>query len=278
MVLSVLHWVVLRLTQHTRDTTDYMNLAYLLTGRDNLRQSMADMLGLRMAIGNSIDGALSSADFDTGNVQFVGQSLGSISGVGFTQLANSLPLGLTVQRSALSVPGGGIVPLLLDSPAFGDLVKDSVLAAVGLTQSDSAELVDPVLSQFAFAAQTVIDAADPLNFTRELAMLGTPLYVNEVVGGETASDLTDQVIPNQTSFSGLTFGGTEPLALFLGLDNVNSANSGAAQGIVRFDQGTHGSLLTGDAATAEMQAQVAAFLSGAGIVVGTQDTSVILGE
>jgi len=260
------------------ETTDYMNLAFLLSGRDNLRQSMADMLGLRMAIGNSINGAFSSADFDTSNVQFVGQSLGSISGVGFTQLANGLPLGLNIQRSALSVPGGGIVPLLLDSASFGDLVQTSVLAGAGLTASDSPEVISSVLAQFAFAAQTVIDGADPLNYTRGLVELGTPIYINEVVGGETVNDLADQVIPNQSSFGGLTFGGTEPLAAFLGLQNVNSANNGASSGIVRFDQGTHGSLLSGDVATAEMQAQVTAFLLGNGIVVGTQDGTVVLGQ
>ena len=269
-----------------RDVTDYLNLGFLLTGRSNLLQSMADLLGLRMAIGNELSGVLSSADFDLTNVQFAGQSLGAISGIGFTQLANALdpalPVDLAVERAALASPGGGIVAFLLDSPSFGGLITDTVLAGAGLTTADPIELVNGTLLAFAFAAQTVIDGADPSNFASDLAASGVPLYLSEIVGGETVNDLPDQVIPNQSSFGGLTFGGSTPLAAFLGLSEVNGTNSGAVpgaeSGIVRFDQGSHGSFLNGDVATAEMQAQVISFLSGAGIVVGQQSPEVILGE
>ena len=266
----------------TNAVTDYLNLAFLLNGRSNLLQSMADLLGLRMAIGNEISGALTSADFDTANVQFVGQSLGAMSGLGFVQLANTLdlalPADLAVGRAALASPGGGIFPFLLDSPSFGELIIGTVLAGAGLTTADPVELQTATLLAFAFAAQTVIDGSDPSNFAPGLAALGTPVYMSEIVGGETVNDLPDQVIPNQSSFGGLTFGGTEPLAAFLGLENVNGANSGAESGIVRFDQGSHGSLLNGDVATAEMQAQVISFLSDLGIVVGLESPEVILGQ
>jgi Pla-1/cef family extracellular lipase len=262
----------------TREATDYMNLAFLLTGRDNLRQSMADLLGLRIAIDTGITGAFTSADFDTSNVQFVGMSLGAMTGIGFTQLANTLPFVPDINRAALSVPAGGVVPLLLDSASFGGLVQSSVLAGAGLDAGSDPDLIASVMAQFAFAAQTVIDGADPLNYAEGLRMTGTELYANEVVGGETETDLPDQTIPNVTSFGGLTFGGTEPLISFLGLQNVNSANSGAATGIVRFDQGTHGSLIAGDVATGEMQSQVTQFLLGNGVVVGGVDGTVVLGQ
>ena len=281
------------------DATVYMNLANLPVGRDNLRQSMADMLGLRMAIGNSIAGALTSANFDTTNVHVLGMSLGGISGVGFAEQAGSLGLGLDIQSAALAVPGGGIVPLLLESPAFGSLVKGSVLGGAGTDLStsfitfagsnlgcagdlgcnfddfvatlDASSLaeINTLVAQFAFAAQSIIDPADPNNYAAGLAGQSVEIYMSEIVGNGTTNE-PDQVIPNQTFTPGLTFGGTEPLAALLGLSGVDTTNSGASSGIVRFTEGSHGSLLSPEASlitTTEMQSQIATFFAGAGVVV-----------
>lgn len=300
------------------DATVYMNLANLPAGRDNLRQSMADMLGLRMAIDNDITGALTSANFDTTQVHILGMSLGAISATGFSNLANSLNLGpaidLSVERVALSVPGGGIVPLLIESPSFGPLVQGSVLAGaadpedatsvgsrfvgfiatnaaciengapnIGCNFNDFVATLDPaslaeinaLIAQFAFAAQTIIDPADPNNYAAGLAELGTDIYVAEIVG-DGINNLPDQVIPNQTVTPGLQFGGTEPLVRLLGLASVGPSGIflGPDSGIVRFTDGAHGSLLdpTASAAvTAEMQRQIDFFLRGLGVtaVVGS---------
>jgi|MEHZ01.3.fsa_nt_MEHZ010933633.1_1 Pla-1/cef family extracellular lipase len=289
------------------DATDYMNLANLLVGRDNLNQSMADLLGLRMAIGNSIAGDLASANFDTANVHFFGMSLGGISGTGFTTLANSLGLGLDIQSVALNVPGGGIVPLLIESGGFGSLVQGSVLAGsgtdlgntfiafigsntpcagalgcsfddfVGTLDATSLSIISRLVGQFAFAAQTIIDPADPNNFAAGLAALGTPIYMAEVVG-DGINNLSDQTIPNQTLTPGFTFGGTEPLAAFLGLPGVDTDNMPQASGIVRFTDGSHSSLLspaTSLGVTTEMQTQAATFFA-AGVVTITDATDVFL--
>ncbi len=277
------------------DATVYMNLANLPVARDNLNQSMADMLAFRMAIASDITGDLGSTSFDTDEVHVLGMSLGGISSVGFVALASSL--GLDIQSAALIVPGGGIAPLLSESPAFGSLVQGSVLASAGTDLSstfisfmssnstcagdigcnfddfvatlDAVSLaeISGMVSQFIFAAQTLVDPADPINFAASLADLATPLYMAEIVG-DGVNNLSDQVIPNQTVTPGITFGGTEPLASFLGLSGVDANNAPQSSGIVRFTAGGHSSLLSSaDSAdtTTEMQTQVAGFLSGAGI-------------
>jgi Pla-1/cef family extracellular lipase len=288
------------------DATAYMNLSYLLVTRDNEQQSIADMLGLRMAIGTGIAGDLTSADFDTSNVHFLGMSLGGISGTGFTTLANSLGLGLDIQSSALSVPGGGLAALLIESPSFSSLIQGSILAGAGLDLSSdfiafigantpcagdiacnfndfaatldatSLGIISGAVGAFGFAAQTITDAADPINFAASLAALGTPIYMNEVVG-DGINNLPDQTIPNQTVIPGFTFGGTEPLAAFLGLSGVDVDNAPQASGIVRFTDGSHGSLLSPAASlgvTTEMQTQVATFFA-AGVISITDATDVL---
>lgn len=290
------------------EATDYMNLANLLTARDNLRQSAADILGLRMAINNSVSdagaGNLVPANFDTTNVHIVGWSLGGISATPVTALANSLGLGLDIQSAALFAPGGGIAPLLIESPGFGPVVQGSVLAGSGtdigntfigfigtnasatcpgeigcsfdafvatLDASSLAEIAS-LIQQFGFASQTILDPIDPNNYAAGLAALATPIFMSEIVG-DGIGNLPDQTIPNTTVTPGATFGGTEPLTAFLGLSGVDADNSGAASGIVRFTAGSHSSIVnpgdTADSAavTVELQTQIATFLATGSIVI-----------
>jgi hypothetical protein len=158
-----------------------------------------------------------------------------------------------------------------------------------LTTVDQAGIavIQAAVSQFAFAAQTIVDAADPLNNAASLASTGTPLFAIEVVGN-CADALPDQVIPNQTSIGGFAFGGTEPLVAALGLTGVNIGNAPQDSGIVRFTAGHHASILraaqdpsippslTELAVQTEMQSEVAAFLSGIGINIF--DASFILDQ
>ena len=68
--------------------TYFINLSYLLTSRDNLRQANADLLELAKAVPTiSYDGN-PTGDFDGSRVEFVGQSLGSIIGTAFMAVAH----------------------------------------------------------------------------------------------------------------------------------------------------------------------------------------------
>lgn len=110
--------------------TVYMNLSSLLSARDNVRQSIADMLGLRLGLNfNNQPGLLNTTD-----VQFLGHSLGAITGTSFVGFANT-PTGLGAQADGLyaiksdiqAMPGGAIANFLLESGAFGSLIKASVM-------------------------------------------------------------------------------------------------------------------------------------------------------
>lgn len=110
------------------NATVYMNLSNLLVTRDNLRQSIADTLALRLAL-NSIDGI----KLNMANVQLLGMSLGSITGSSAVAVANTssgvgaLDAAYNMKSAALSVPGGAVANFLLESANFGALIRASVI-------------------------------------------------------------------------------------------------------------------------------------------------------
>ncbi|GAB2933014.1 VolA/Pla-1 family phospholipase [Rheinheimera gaetbuli] len=213
--------------------TAYMNLQNLLVTRDNLRQSIADMLALRLGL-NFVQGV----QLDTSNVQLLGHSLGAITATSMAALANTtsgsaqLDALYRINSTVLAMPGGAVANFLFDSGSFGPLVKASILLGAGgstaenyinfatqsqgcggpmaapfaacftpftefLAQSGNTAALTALssaFSQFAFAAQTVTDSGDPNNYAQSLVVSETPAYVIGVVGN--ADNLPDQVIPN----------------------------------------------------------------------------------
>ncbi|GLP94917.1 VolA/Pla-1 family phospholipase [Paraferrimonas sedimenticola] len=254
------------------DTTVYMNLANLLTGRDNLRQSVVDHLGLRFAITqlSGMQAALGqSPDFNAGAVALQGLSLGGIVGSGVSAYAATgipgadfNPYGLTA--SSLVAPGQGIGYFLVESPSFGPRIQAILLsdpsvqaiieginpACVGLAPGDD-PVCDVVLGQvyagitpsFSLAAQTVIDSGDPVMYSPLLAATKAPVQLIEVVG-DGANNPGDLVIPNSIMASPM--GGTEPMIAALGLPAVSETvmgDGGPVSGAIRFLKGHHSSLL-----------------------------------
>lgn len=262
--------------------TVYMNLSNLLVTRDNLRQSIADILAVRIGLhATNLPGLLNRND-----VQFLGLSLGSITGASAVALANT-PLGrdsldplFRMSSAALSVPGGAVANFLMESVAFGDTIKANVLIGAGGTTAESytnfattqngcggsnaspypscfkpfiqylnsidraadVAAINAALAQFVFAAQTVTDAGDPNNFAAKFVATQTPAYIAEVVGG--GDNLPDQVIPNRAA--AMPLAGTEPLARLLGavaVNNVAGSYPVTGTAISRFTAGEHGSLL-----------------------------------
>ncbi|MCA1931750.1 VolA/Pla-1 family phospholipase [Rheinheimera sp.] len=286
------------------NATVYMNLSNLLVTRDNLRQSIADMLGLRLGMNfNNQPGLLNTQD-----VQFLGHSLGAISGTSMVALANTttgnaqLDALYKIRAATLAMPGGAVANFLLDSASFGPTIKASVLLGAGgataqgyidfatsnscgagqsapyaacfnsfvqalsATNPTALAALNASFSSFAFAAQTVTDAGDPNNYAAMLAASATPTYIIEVVGDQ-ASQLPDQVIPNRTP---MPLAGTEPLAALLGASAVNNVAgtypvTGTA--LSRFIAGGHSSILSptaSAAATTEMQSQSVSFFMSRG--------------
>lgn len=263
----------------TVTATHYMNLASLLTTRDNLRQSTSDLVGLRLGL-NFLGGFHAEGNpvkVDRNNVHFLGHSLGAITGINFIALANTAldpqvdPL-FAVNTNTQAMPGVMVANFLMESGAFGDVIKSSLTYALSpefqgyvaqkhpdgaseaelvvayqefyaaLTPEQQGEL-EGNFAQFTFAAQTVTDSGDPANYAAMMAATDTPTHLIEVIGNG-SDNLSDQVIPNSAATA--PFAGTEGAILLLGLSGVSETTQDAespVSGAVRYLFGHHGSIL-----------------------------------
>jgi hypothetical protein len=177
--------------------------------------------------------------------------------------------------------------LLLGSATFAPIILGG-LAEAGVVPGTDA------FGQFVTASQTVIDSADPINFA--WATANKNLLVQEVVGGSApiAGDiaaancascydangkwLSDRVVPN--AVAGFPLSGTESLAAALGVSSITSTAQSATgiRGIVRFTNGTHGSLLdpsTSPQTTVEEQTEAATFIASGGLYVPISNSAVV---
>ncbi len=153
----------------------YMNLNSLLVARDSLRQSSADLLGLRLGLRFSGDSSLSYTD-----VSYIGHSLGSIVAPAFIAQANS-PLAdqvdplFKVNAVALASGGGGIASFLLESAAFGPFIQGSVLSQAGTAESIEFKAFrdGPAVSNCGESAQTQASISCGFTeFAKALTMAG----------------------------------------------------------------------------------------------------------
>ncbi|MEX0899445.1 MAG: lipase [Gammaproteobacteria bacterium] len=246
--------------------THTVNLSRLLTARDNLRQAQADLLTVFATIPDLV--TVDAQTFDATAVHFVGHSLGAMVGIGALGAVDAD----AVSTATLAMPGGGIARLLDASVSFGPRIRAG-LAAAGVDAGT------PAYDSFMFAAQTVIDSADPINHGARAAA-NSPIHMIEVIGDGDAN-LPDQVVPNSVATAPLS--GTEPLAAVMGLEAITETTTDAAGvwGIVRFTEGDHGSILSpaaSVAATVEMQSQMATFMATFGTTIPVTNDAVVLGD
>lgn len=257
------------------DPLAYINLTYLAVARDNLRQSILDVLGLRAALTLSqplfTGTPLSGINVGTGSkVRMLGHSLGGI--VGTSAIAESnKTLGSTAadamysfSGAAIQNSGGQISNLLLGSEYFGPQIKHNVALSAsteykGFADAQCASLDDSTcyksfetsateeqraqvtsgFQMFSYAAQTLLDTIDPYSVVSTKLNNGgltTPLYFSEVDA--------DSVVPNKVSnqtdsgdYLSPQFAGTEPLATLLGLTTVNAGQTApnATKSFVQFN-------------------------------------------
>jgi hypothetical protein len=226
--------------------THFINLTSLLTSRDNLRQSVADLLTLTRALPTLDLNADTVPDVDGTKIYFVGISLGGIAGTTYAGLPSAL------RASVQSVPGGGIAYLLRDSNQYGPIIRGGLTAA-GLPAT--------AFDQYFRDTQTVVDSGDPLNYIASAVAL-RPLLLQQVTG--------DTVVPNNSTqrlidAAALTRFGTPGL-------------NAASRGWVNMIAGSHGSLLspaTSLPATVEMQTQAATFVATDGAVIRITNGAVV---
>ncbi|MGR5308918.1 lipase [Photobacterium damselae subsp. damselae] len=272
----------------------YLNLASLTVARDNLRQSVTDVINLRASIGKIFAqmaqapesiaslGVLNRLNPTVG-VNFVGHSLGAITGVDVANIANR-SIGnevadqnfFNIDAVALANPGAEIPYLLLNSQGFSPLIKGSIVASVNKQfaaqcKADGKDLDDcysdyeqalitagtpeslatlqalyASFNQFAFAAQTVMDTVDPINHS-PFVPKELPVYLAQVKN--------DLVIPNYTPLGQTVAGtdipvpyspftGTTPLLKTLALTPTTvSIKDSIVRNAALFNAGVHSSLL-----------------------------------
>ena len=100
--------------------SNYVNFLNAGTQRDNLRQGEADLIVFTKTIAKLDITGDGVADVDPKRINFAGMSLGGIVGGVHVHFSND------VQSAALSVPGGVIANLYLDSAYFGPITRKVV--------------------------------------------------------------------------------------------------------------------------------------------------------
>jgi len=220
---------------------NYIQVASPITSRDNNREGVVDILALAHALPGAIVVPTTTpiaSPIDGTKIALSGQSLGSIIGT----MVASVPS--DIQSFGLSVPGGGITQLLLESPTFGPSISGGVAAQLGLNTT--------LYNVFFRDSQAAIDAADPVNHA-SYAAASKPLLIHKVIG--------DQVIPNDA---------TDRLLKAAGIfgNKANAAGPWPSDYWVAFTHGTHGSLLspgTTPTVTIEMQREIVGFAFAGGL-------------
>lgn len=241
-------------------TTDnalyYLNLSALPVARDNIRQSVLDVIGLRMALSmpsNNFTGTpLAGVAVSNDSVKFLGHSLGGITGL--TSVATAQKVGAFGFKSAAYPNAGGhIAELLFASKKFGPEIKHNlakvldanykatvadVCAANNIGDVDcynnfvmqapeSAAQLEADLVSFKVAAQTLVDTVDPHSMVNASGYFDTsntyPTLLMQVEGDETVPNngLADNGSPLSYTAS---FVGTEGLGSSLSLTELTEAS------------------------------------------------------
>lgn len=245
----------------------FINLGYLPNTRDNNRQTVMDLLNLNASLGsiNAQVTVIAAPGLDLDRVYVVGVSLGGILGSVFTTvnqvaISNDAQLGLAsnlnpIRGLVASTSATQVSQILINSETFGPVINNG-LAANGVHPGTTN------YERFMYAAQSVVDAGDPVNFAQLLAQLDIPVLLQQING--------DTVMPNRAESAPLT--GTEAFARLLGAQELGLGRTSVVDqpGIVKLTEGGHSSLLRpeNDApqVTAELQAQVVTFILNNGVV------------
>ena len=238
--------------------TFYINLASLLTSRDNVRQTTSDLVALKNSLATA-----TGVKFDASRVAFVGHSLGTIAPFGFLAHVN-------LESVTLAMPGGGIAQLLNNSATFGPVIEAG-LAQKGIMKGTSD------YAAFMLAVQTIVDDGDPINYAIQVGVKQN-IFAIEIVGDAQTGHLPDQVIPNNVPTAPLA--GTDPLVNYLQAVTL-SGNTGdikTPNKTARYVLGNHISILDpseSPQATSSMQTQVATFVGSQGKAIPIVDSTLL---
>ncbi len=247
----------------------YINLGNFLNTRDHGRQSAVDQMNLRASLPQLkltlLDGATEITLPQSSNRYFfVGHSLGTITGMPFVasvnedQIANTISDGTmagtvpsafnNISGASLLTPGGGIVRLLENSPAFAPQILFGLQQAAGLEQGDAN------LESFLNVFQAAIDTADPINFADNLASADSPmpLALLEVPGDLVIPNAADQQIWGIPALEATFTPAQTGLPVNVTVDSFNAPLSGSqplaftGSAVTTLSGGNHGTPVSAD--------------------------------
>ena len=204
--------------------------------RDGLRQTALDNMALVRAIGRGVDvDGDGSEDLRRDGVVYYAQSLGGIYG---TML---MGVDQRVRAGALNVPGGPILDIARQSPAFRELVAADLKnrrpgllngGREGFTESVPLFL-DPPQTKPARGALAIQDAFAAVNWLNRAGSPETfaPLLRRAPLGGVGAKKVLyqfafgDQTVPNPTSATLMRAGGLQDVTTFYRNDRTPTAGT-----------------------------------------------------
>jgi dienelactone hydrolase len=192
----------------SRKTTDFdswvsfLSIEDIARGRDNMRQTHADLLTLTRAVQLSLPVALGEPLLETDRFVFTGFSLGGILGTGF------LALEPTIQGAVLFVMGGPFTEIAARNEVLepGGLVFILLANVLGILPGSTAELLGMALG----LNQEIVDPGDPISYAP---------YVNgrTLSSTEGVKDLLLIEAKNDTTMANRT---TENMARAFGMEIV----------------------------------------------------------
>jgi hypothetical protein len=241
----------------------FINLASLLTARDNIRQAVANLIALtRAAPTLDLDGNGLADDIDATRMHFFGWSLGGIVGSAYV----GTPAAAQIRSVGLFAAGCGILETLRQSPGYSPVLNNG-LAAAGFPPGTS------IYWEFVHAAQAAVESGDGCNYTANWIAKPTMMQMIQGTTGDAARP-PDQAVPNSSTLR---------LANLLGLPTITATLTSAtgARGLTRFTQGGHGTIAVPSpapqtlAAYVEARTQLASFLGSGGAQITITNTAIL---
>jgi hypothetical protein len=248
----------------------FINLASLLTARDNVRQGAANLIALTRAVPFlDLDGNPATVDIDPARIHFFGWSLGGIIGSAYM----GTPLAMASVRSvSLFAAGCGIMETLRQSPGYSPILNNG-LAAAGFPAGTS------IYWEFVHAAQAVVESGDGCNYAANWVTKPTLMQMIQGTPGDPTKP-TDRAVPNSSTLR---------LAGLLGLPTITATQASAtgARALTRFTEGGHGTIALPASGTAqnpgpetlasyiEARTQLASFLASGGLQISVTNSAIL---
>jgi hypothetical protein len=251
----------------------FINLASLLTARDNLRQGAANLIALTRAVPTlDLDGNPGTVDIDATRIHFFGWSLGGIIGSAYMGTPYAVA---NIKSVSLFAAGCGIMETLRNSPGFSPVLNNG-LAAAGFPAGTS------IYFEFVHAAQAAVESGDGCNYAANWIAKPTLMQMIQGTPGD-ATRPTDRAVPNSSTLR---------LANLLGLPTITATltDPAGARALTRFTEGGHGTIALPASGTAqnpgpetlasyiEARTQLASFLGSAGLQISVTNSAILAPE